>query len=267
MTDIIRNELRALERRENITILLAVESGSRAWGFASPDSDWDVRYIYIHPVDWYLRIDDGKDSQEAFLPNDIDLAGWELRKALRLLRKSNPSLLEWLRSPIIYLEQGTTAARMRELSQLVFDQAAGMHHYLRMATGKFDEHLQQEQVRLKKYFYVLRPILACDWILQRQTTPPMEFAELLRAQTLDATVLRAIEELLALKGITHELGMAARNPILHSFIEERLAFHTEYVRTQLPHRPFHDHTTALNALFMETLEDRKNVEERTHLER
>ncbi len=99
MIEEIRSELSRIETESDIKILLAVESGSRAWGFASTDSDWDVRYIYVHKLDWYLRIDQYKDSKEEILDNDIDLAGWELRKALRLFRKSNPPMLEWLRSP------------------------------------------------------------------------------------------------------------------------------------------------------------------------
>ncbi|MBX3244626.1 MAG: nucleotidyltransferase domain-containing protein, partial [Acidobacteria bacterium] len=94
MIEEIKKELVRLENEHDIKILLAVESGSRAWGFASTDSDWDVRYIYVHRPEWYLRIDQYKDSQEEILPNDIDLSGWELRKALRLFRKSNPPMLE-----------------------------------------------------------------------------------------------------------------------------------------------------------------------------
>ncbi len=92
MTDQITQELARLEHRHVIKVLYAIESGSRAWGFASTDSDWDVRYLYVHRLDWYLKIDDKKDNQEEILPNDIDLAGWELKKALRLFRKSNPPL-------------------------------------------------------------------------------------------------------------------------------------------------------------------------------
>ncbi len=109
MIEEIKKELSRLEISREMKILLAVESGSRAWGFASTDSDWDVRYIYIHKLDWYLKIDELKDSQEEILPNDLDLSGWELKKALKLFRKSNPPMLEWLRSPIVYLEQFSTA--------------------------------------------------------------------------------------------------------------------------------------------------------------
>src|SRR6476620_8167174 len=102
MFEEIKIELQRLEAKHNIKVLYAVESGSRAWGFASKNSDWDVRFIYIHPLDWYLAIEEKKDNIEVILPNDIDMAGWELRKALLLFRKSNPPLLEWLRSPVIY---------------------------------------------------------------------------------------------------------------------------------------------------------------------
>jgi len=113
----IRKELIKIEEKKNIRILYAVESGSRAWGFASTDSDWDVRFLYIHDQDWYLSIDDKEDNYEKILPNNIDLSGWELRKTLKLFRKSNPPLLEWLRSPIIYLEKYSTANQLRELSK------------------------------------------------------------------------------------------------------------------------------------------------------
>ena len=117
MTTEIQQELSRLETQHDIQILYAVESGSRAWGFASVNSDWDVRYIYVHRPEWYLQIDDKKDNQEEILPNDIDLAGWELRKALRLFRKSNPPMLEWLDSPIVYREQFTTAERQNNSRQ------------------------------------------------------------------------------------------------------------------------------------------------------
>ena len=163
MIDEIKSELARLETEHDIKILLAVESGSRAWGFASQDSDWDVRYIYIHKLDWYLRIDQYKDSQEEILPNDIDLSGWELRKAFRLFRKSNPPMLEWLRSPIIYREQFSTAEKLRELSEKYYNPRSCMYHYLSMAKGNFNEFLtDRELVKIKKYFYVLRPVLACD---------------------------------------------------------------------------------------------------------
>ena len=121
MKEEIKIQLQKVERNNDIKILYADESGSRAWGFASTDSDWDVRYIYIHRPEWYLSIDDKKDSLEEMLPHDIDLSGWEIRKALKLFRKSNPPLMEWLRSPLLYLENRNFAASLRNLSNEYFN--------------------------------------------------------------------------------------------------------------------------------------------------
>ena len=146
----IFERLKSLEHSESIKILLAVESGSRAWGFASNDSDWDVRFIYIQQADWYLSIDDKRDSLDYPADDLLDFSGWELRKALRLFRKSNPPLLEWLRSHIIYLEQFSTAERMRSLSAEYFNPWSCLHHYLHMASGNFREHLKGDYVPVKK---------------------------------------------------------------------------------------------------------------------
>lgn len=229
MIDEIKHELTRLENDHDIKILLAVESGSRAWGFASTDSDWDVRYIYVHRLDWYLKIDNLKDSQEEILPNDIDLAGWELKKALRLFRKSNPPMLEWLRSPIVYLEQFSTAQRLRELSGQFFSPRSGMYHYLSMAKNNFREFLQRDVVRTKKYFYVLRPVLACEWIKERGSFPPMEFDQLVEAQVTDAAVRGEIEQLLEIKMAGGELGEGPSNVVLNEFLESRIAYFSNYV--------------------------------------
>ena len=95
-------KLATLAQQENLHFLLAVESGSRAWGFASPDSDYDVRALYIRPSAHYLAIDEGKDTFEFIEDEWFDVGAWDIRKALRLLRKSNAVLLEWLRSPVVY---------------------------------------------------------------------------------------------------------------------------------------------------------------------
>jgi uncharacterized protein len=251
MIEEIKNELARLEVENEIKILLAVESGSRAWGFASEDSDWDVRYIYIHRLDWYLKIDEQKDSQEEILPNDLDLSGWELKKALRLFRKSNPPMLEWLRSPIVYAEQFSPAQNLRELSAQYFDPKSCMHHYLSMAKGNFKEFLQRDAVRLKKYFYVLRPVLACDWIKERNAFPPMEFAKLLDAQVSDARIRREIDELLKRKIAGDEMKEEPKIDILNEFLEEKINFYGDFVgQIAANEKP---NTDLLDTLFRETL--------------
>ena len=99
---VIPAHLREVEQQYHVKVLLAVESGSRAWGFESLNSDWDVRFIYVHRPEWYFRIEDQRDVIEHMYDDDVDLAGWELRKALGLLRRCNPSLLEWIHSPVMY---------------------------------------------------------------------------------------------------------------------------------------------------------------------
>ncbi len=251
MLEEIQKELAKIEEKSEIRILLAVESGSRAWGFASTDSDWDVRYIYIHKLDWYLKIDDAKDSQEKILPNDLDLSGWELKKALKLFRKSNPPMIEWLRSPIVYLEQFSTAEKLREMSKTYFNPKSCMYHYLSMAQNNFREFLQKDLIRSKKYFYVLRPVLACDWIKEKNIFPPIEFQDLVDSQVKDEDVKTEITELLKRKMAGEELKEEPKIEILNEFLEEKIEFYKDYVEQIAPNdKP---QTELLDKLFKETI--------------
>lgn len=253
MIDEIQRELKRLEQEHDIKILYAVESGSRAWGFASTDSDWDVRYIYVHRLNWYLQIDEKKDSQEEMLPNDIDLAGWELKKALRLFRKSNPPMLEWLGSPIVYLERFSTANRLRELSSEYFSPKSCLYHYLSMAEGNCKDYLSRDLVPMKKYFYMLRPILACDWIANTGTMAPTEFDVLLKSQLTDTNVREEIDALLRRKSAGEELSQEPPNMILNDFIKSKIAFYKEHVAQYgvLGQPPTH----LLNDLFIATINE------------
>lgn len=178
-----------------------------------------------------MKIDDKKDNQEEILPNDIDLAGWELKKALRLFRKSNPPMLEWLNSPIVYLQQFTTANRLRDLTKEYFNPKSCLHHYLHMAEGNYREYLQKASVRVKKYFYVLRPILACDWIMQTNTMAPMEFSKLLDSQVTDQNVKIEIQNLLKRKMAGEELNEEPKIQILNDFLESKIQFYSDYVKS------------------------------------
>jgi predicted nucleotidyltransferase len=224
MRDKIEIELKRLEQQHDIKVLYAVESGSRAWGFASTDSDWDVRFIYLHNLDWYLSIDDKHDNVEEILPNDIDLSGWELCKALKLFRKSNPPLLEWLRSPIIYSEKYSTANSLRQLMNEYFNPKSCMHHYLHTAEGNFKTYLQKDMVRIKKYFYVLRPILACQWIERNDTAVPMEFQKLVDTQVDDEQLKNEIEKLLVRKMSGEELNEEPKIKIINDFVEQKIDY-------------------------------------------
>jgi uncharacterized protein len=202
--DRIITELAELERAQGIRILLAVESGSRAWGFASPDSDYDVRLIYAHPRDWYVTVFEDRDVIEAMLPGDLDLSGWDLRKTLRLFSKCNLALNEWLGSPVIYREVPEFAARMRQLVGPYFNPIAAMHHYRSMAHAAFTSHYMDGRINIKKLFYVLRPLLACRWIEQTRTQPPTAFSELVAAECVSGEERQWIEALLQRKVVALE---------------------------------------------------------------
>lgn len=229
MNALIQTELHNLERQHDIKILYAVESGSRAWGFASTDSDWDVRFIYIHREEWYLSIDDKKDSIEIMLPNDLDLSGWELRKALKLFRKSNPPLMEWLNSPIVYVEEPFTMNQFRDVAGEYFNPKSCLYHYLSMASGNFKEYLKRDSVKTKKYFYVLRPVLACMWIERTNTMAPTEFRKLLDAEVNEDNLKEEIEKLLTRKMSGEELGEEPKIDVLNDFLEERIEYYTQYL--------------------------------------
>lgn len=216
----ILRKLHEIEKTENVRILLAIESGSRAWGFASTDSDYDVRFIYVRPQEEYLRLDPVRDVIELPLDPVFDINGWDLQKALRLMYKSNPTLFEWLASPIVYMETDF-ADKLRNRRNDYFSVKHSLYHYLSMATGNYREFLQKDMVKAKKYFYVLRPILACRWILEKQTPPPMLFSELAKAELPDK-MKAEVEELLSLKMNAPEIRKIPRIDSINEYLEQSM---------------------------------------------
>lgn len=229
----INEQLNRIEKEEHVRILYACESGSRAWGFPSQDSDYDVRFIYVRQPDWYLSIFDKRDVIERPISENLDISGWDLRKTLNLYLKSNPPLLEWLQSPIQYASHGSAANQLRAISPLTFNPKSCMFHYLSMARGNYRMYLQGEQVRIKKYFYVLRPVLACEWIETYGTMPPMEFDVLVdRFIPKDGELRQVLGQLLARKRSGEELDYEPKLNPINSYLEERLQ-HLEQSAAQL----------------------------------
>lgn len=179
MRERVLQELRRIERQNKVRVLLAVESGSRAWGFASPDSDYDVRFVYAHERDWYLSLSENRDVIEEMLPDRLDINGWDLHKSLRLFSKCNLALNEWLSSPIVYSEIPGIRDRLVSMIPRYFNPIGAMYHYRSMADRALTEHLTDGQIAIKKLFYVVRPLLACRWIQQTVTQPPTEFEKLI----------------------------------------------------------------------------------------
>ncbi|MBP3966219.1 nucleotidyltransferase domain-containing protein [Paenibacillus lignilyticus] len=251
---IIKNELARLEQEEQVIILYACESGSRAWGFPSQDSDYDVRFIYIRRPEWYLSIFDKRDVIERPISDMLDISGWDIRKALNLYRKSNPPLLEWLQSPIQYAEKLSLAEQLRQLSPLAFSPKSCMYHYLNMARGNYRMYLQGERVRIKKYFYVLRPVLACEWIERYGEMPPMEF-EVLAEHLVprDGELWETIQQLLYRKKAGEELVYEPRLHAINAYLEERLQ-HFEQTAVVLT-KEESQLGEQLDALFRSTLQE------------
>ncbi len=249
MQQLIVKKLDEIERQENVRILLAVESGSRAWGFASEDSDYDVRFIYVRPRNDYLRLEKFRDVIELPLEGELDINGWDLDKTLRLLRSSNPTLFEWFSSPIVYRET-PFADDFRSVMFKYFSTRRGLYHYLSMANGNYREYLKGEMVKAKKYFYVLRPILACRWIIDHGTPPPMLFSELVKSE-LDSAVSKDVVRLLDLKMNSPETKIIPRVESLNKYLENSMEEVQTRIR-QMPEDTHHD-WEELNQIFLSQL--------------
>lgn len=200
----IVEELQRIQGEHNVRVLLAVESGSRAWGFASPDSDYDVRFIYAHPIDWYVSIAEPRDVIEEMLPGDLDICGWDLRKTLRLFAKCNLALNEWIGSPITYGEAPEFRRQLAELVPTFFNPIAAMNHYCNMAERALTENYADGKIGIKKLFYVLRPLYACRWIEHLQTQPPTEFDKLVDTEWIDRSEQDWVKELVVRKASQKE---------------------------------------------------------------
>ncbi|ROP60266.1 hypothetical protein EDF81_3110 [Enterobacter sp. BIGb0383] len=219
----VRQALQEVEKKYGVRVLYACESGSRGWGFASPDSDYDVRFLYVHPPKWYLRVEPQRDVIELPIDDELDVCGWEWRKALGLLKGANPTLIEWLDSPVVYQQDDAVLAALRAQVPHWFSPVRARWHYYSMAKKNFRGYLQDAEVRLKKYFYVLRPLLAVRWIEAGKGMPPMRFATLLDGSDLTAPLRAEIDALLVLKQKAGEAQYGPRRPLLHAFIQAELA--------------------------------------------
>lgn len=246
----ILQQIQDIETRFNVRVLYACESGSRAWGFPSTDSDYDVRFIYAHSMNAYLQIDDVKEQIDMPVNEVLDINGWDIRKALKLFRSSNATLYEWLQSPIVYKASGIFAAQAQALMPQYFSLKDGLHHYMGM-TKKAYSALEGEEIRLKKYFYCLRALLSAMWIVQKRELPPMEFGRL-RGLVADAAWNAEINTLLHKKADANESTIIKAVPVLQAFIDE----HMEACNRQAATIPMHrGNDNELNELFKRVLNE------------
>lgn len=248
--ELIRKKLREIEEKEDVRILHAIESGSRSWGFASPDSDYDVRFIYVRNKEFYLSLQKTKDFINWELNDVLDINGWDLEKVLKLFHKSNAAIFEWSNSPIVY-ETTEEWSRIRQrLAEPYFSCKSVMYHYYGAAKKTYLEYLQGDRVRYKKYFYALRPILACKWIEEKKNPPPVLFAELVDS-VLEEGMKGTVQELLEKKVEMPESEKAPKIELLNQYLEEKLEYYKALLQTMPEDRT--EDWEPLENLFRESL--------------
>jgi predicted nucleotidyltransferase len=218
MNATIQDNLSRIEREYGVKILWACESGSRAWGFPSPDSDYDVRFIYAHDPAHYLRVFDKRDVIEEPVSGVLDISGWDIKKALGLLRKSNPALREWLSSPIVYQRDAAGMAPLLSLVDEAFLPLASCHHYLSHARDDIRKLAEDRDLRLKKYLYMFRALLAAQWVTTTGGQPPMRFQDLLEAFLPSGDIREQVDELLEMKSRVQESEMIPPQPDLDDYL-------------------------------------------------
>ena len=221
MKEKIETVLKGQETERGCRILFAVESGSRAWGIASTDSDYDIRAIYVRPLDWYLGLEEGlADTWNAMLPGELDIAAWDLRKALRQFQKSNASFLEWLGSPTVYSDCGLIG-ELKGMIDRVFNPTHVACHYASMFRHAMEDRADNGTISVKKLCYALRANAAVDWVVRKECMPPTVFASVLEGLSLTEDETKAIDELLALKSQAGERDRILPDARLCSLLADR----------------------------------------------
>lgn len=239
MLTTIEQELKLIESRHGVKIIYACESGSRAWGFASNDSDYDIRFIYVRPIkdyfqvvrehDTYINRNNDERLKNLEKTDDLDFVGHDIQKALYLISKGNPDVISWLFSPIVYYSFETLEKKIKEQAFYFFKSKAGIYHYNHMARRNFNQYIDTEEPSMKKYLYVVRPVLACMWILDRSSPPPVDFSELYMNMKglLSKEVIKEIDHLLKEKKKGLEKSTIKKLPALDKFLGEQIKIFDE----------------------------------------
>lgn len=248
----ILSKLNEIEGEHHICIPIAIESGSRAWGFASPDSDYDCRFIYVHPRDWYLSVFEGRDTIE-YTPDAIfDVGGWDVKKVIHHLVKSNAAMLEWLSSGVVYRMNQEVHDELWSLGNDFFNPVSVCWHYLSMAKNKLGEIQAKDQDKLKKYCYVLRPLACIRYIRIHGCIPYMEYQRNLVEIQVPPQVREQIALLLEEKKTAAEGHVIPQNRILLCYFQEEIAQAEEWLGN-LHHEKNKDYERA-NQAFRDIIE-------------
>lgn len=227
MNKTIKSKLQQIEESRQLKILYACESGSRAWGMASPDSDYDVRYIYVRDKNWYLSLEKKKDQLPTILEGDLDMVGWDLKKVLSHLYRSNASIHGWLMSDIIYFQETGYQEKLKDWATYYLQPAHVVNHFLGICKSSLALGAEEDGFNLKKYLYVIRPLLAALWVVEKKEVAPIHFDHLLTIIEGQDAVQEEIKRFLTIKKEASEQDLIERSPLLDAFIEKNMAYCNE----------------------------------------
>jgi uncharacterized protein len=245
----VESILNEIQQKKNIKILYACETGSRAWGFPSPDSDFDVRFIYMHNRDWYLSLSQRKDTIE-YMDGDWDITGWDLKKRLVLLKKSNAPLIERFQSPILYYADEGFRAKFRQLIDQYYSPTAVFYHHYSLAQKFWDELKDKDEVKLKSYFYLIRSLLSCNWIVGDKSVLPMNIEGLMKPINSERT--DELRTLIKLKAGVDEKYLHPKDESLNNWIRQMFEI-LERSKDNLGVSK--SDNSALNEFFLKTVND------------
>ncbi len=249
MMENIKRILRAIEATHKVKILYACETGSRAWGFPSPDSDYDVRFIYRHERDWYLSLNDRKDTIEK-MDGDLDVTGWDLRKCLKLLKKSNVPLIERFQSPIVYFTNEIFKLDFLQLIEAYYSPIASFYHHHSLAVKFWEDLKDKREVKLKAYFYLVRSLLSCNWILRDNSVLPMHIEGLMKYVEEDTK--EELRKLIELKATVGEKYLYLATETMQITVESLFQF-IDGLKNNLAVN--NQHPTLLNNFFLKTVNE------------
>ena len=227
----VMEKLHEIERKENVKVLYAVETASRAWGFHSANSDWDVRFIYVHALPWYISIVQNRDVIE-YMSDDrmLDIVGWDLKKALTMIRRDASSITEWLHTPLTYCCDEAFLNRMLQLEKCCFSAKQGVNHYFGFARHMATEKITSQLTTMKYFLYFIRVLLACRWIEEQKTPPPVPFMELMQATVTDESIKTKLVILINQKRMGKELDTAMIDNQLIDYAQDLYRYYTENIR-------------------------------------
>lgn len=230
--------LRDLEKQHDIKILMAVNYGSRCFGYASEGSDWDVRFIYVHRPEWYFSIAKTEDVIELMLEEEhLDVEGYDLKKALTLLAKTNPIESDWLHANDHYILDEDFLQAMLSFESQCYNSHHAMYHFYSISVKHNQRYLEQE-VTLKRFIYYMRGLLSCCWVERHGCHPPVNVDELIDVTITDnAPIREKAHRLLELKRTDKSHDMEIVDEELSDYVFELKRYYERLLPTHVNSKP------------------------------